>query len=372
MNKNIKKKILHITVRADYGGGPEHVYQLINQLNDKCVNFIACPKERPYWNKYSDVVGEGNLIEIPHRKLSFSCLYKLIVYMKDNKIDIIHTHGKGAGLYGRFLTLFAGIPSIHTPHGIHIGKYNAIMKRLYISYEYFFSRYIDKIIFVSPSEQSISEQYTIWPKSKHLVILNGVCAVEKNQMIRANIRKLLGIGDDVQVVLSISRFDYQKNMQESLSVAKKMTHMMFIWVGDGSDRIALEGLCLKENINNIFFTGFVDNVKDYIAASDIVLSTSRWEGLSLGLLEAMSAGLPVVASDVTGNRDAVRHGYNGYLYPLGNIEQACSYLHRFNTPTVYREVSLNAKREYEQNFSVEVMAEKVEKVYQDVLDRKRY
>lgn len=372
MNENMKKKILHITVRADYGGGPEHVYQLINQLNDKCVNFIACPQERPYWDKYSDVVGKGNLIEIPHRKLSFSCLYKLIVYIKDNKIDIIHTHGKGAGLYGRFLTLFIGIPTVHTPHGIHVGQYSAVLKKMYITYEHFFSRYIDKIIFVSPSEQSISEKYTIWPKSKQIVILNGVCEVERNQMIRDNIRKQLGIDDDIQVVLSISRFDYQKNMQESLNIAKKISKMIFIWVGDGTDRAELENLCLKENINNVFFTGFVNNVKDYIAASDIVLSTSRWEGLSLGLLEAMSAGLPVVASDVTGNRDAVQHGYNGYLYPLGNIEQACNYLQRFNAPTVYQELSLNAKCEYEQRFSVEVMAEKVEKVYQDVLNRKRY
>ena len=372
MNENMKKKILHITVRADYGGGPEHVYQLINQLNDKCVNFIACPQEKPYWAKYSNVVGKEKLLVIPHRKFSFIYLYKLIMYIRDNKIDIIHTHGKGAGLYGRFLTLFTGTPAVHTPHGIHIGQYNALLKKIYIIYERFFSRYINKIIFVSPSEQSISEEYTIWPQSKQLVILNGVCAVERNQMIRANIRRQLGIDDDVQVVLSISRFDYQKNMQESLNIAQRTPKIIFIWLGDGADRAALENLCLKENINNVFFTGFVDNVKEYIAASDLVLSTSRWEGLSLGLLEAMSAGLPVVASDVTGNRDAVRHEYNGYLYPLGNIEQACSYLQRFDNPKVYEELSLNAKREYEQKFSVEVMARKIEKVYHDVLNRKRY
>ena len=120
-------KVLIISARADYGGGPEHIYRLIKNSCIDIEYYIACPKEKPYWNLYFKIVGD-KIYEIPHRKISLLHLYKLLNLIKSNNIQLIHTHGKGAGFYGRILSMIIHLPLIHTPHGIHVGQYNYIIK----------------------------------------------------------------------------------------------------------------------------------------------------------------------------------------------------------------------------------------------------
>jgi len=90
-------KVLIISSRADYGGGPEHIYKLISLLHEEVIFYVACPIDIPYWHRYSELLTVNNLFEIPHRKFSIKYLLALRTFTKNNKIDIIHSHGKGAG-----------------------------------------------------------------------------------------------------------------------------------------------------------------------------------------------------------------------------------------------------------------------------------
>jgi len=107
-----KQDILIITSRADFGGGPEHIFQLINQLINGYNFFIACPKDFPYYERYSQLVGEDNIFEIPHRKINVFSILKLSSFIGKNKIDLIHSHGKGAGIYSRLLFFLTGKPIV--------------------------------------------------------------------------------------------------------------------------------------------------------------------------------------------------------------------------------------------------------------------
>ena len=80
--------ILHVSVRADFGGGPEHLYQqVLGQVKNHSVNAcIACPNDYPYYKRYSDAVGESKVVIIPHRKFNFLRLFKLIQFVYFNKI----------------------------------------------------------------------------------------------------------------------------------------------------------------------------------------------------------------------------------------------------------------------------------------------
>ncbi|MFH4347153.1 hypothetical protein WAJ13_22105, partial [Acinetobacter baumannii] len=69
--------------------------------------YVACPEEEPYWDRYTQLLGEGELIKIPHRKFKLKYYLEMLSFVKKNNIDIIHSHGKGAGIYSRLLKVFA-------------------------------------------------------------------------------------------------------------------------------------------------------------------------------------------------------------------------------------------------------------------------
>jgi glycosyltransferase involved in cell wall biosynthesis len=146
--------ILHISVRADFGGGPEHMFQQITDQIDRhgISVFLACPKDYPYYDQYCHAVGQENVLLIPHRKFNIFRSLALLKYVYSNKIDIIHSHGKGAGIYGRFLRIFSGIPCVHTFHGLHVGEYTKLKKRIYIGLERFLGVFTKQVICVSDGE----------------------------------------------------------------------------------------------------------------------------------------------------------------------------------------------------------------------------
>ena len=126
-----------------------------------------------------------------------------------------------------------------------------------------------------------------------------------------------------KVVTTISRFDYAKNMSLAYEIAKNFkdnSSIVFLWLGDGDDRIKFESMAQKDGAN-IIFTGFADEVPAYLSATDIYLSTSRWEGLPYALIEAQSLGIPIVATNVVGNNEVVENGKNGFLFE--DARQAC-------------------------------------------------
>ena len=113
-------KILLITVRSDFGGGPRHVDQLINNLPQNIEIYVAYPQDgTPYgqeWNSNSRIKSR---INIPFRKFSTKTLFEIAKFIKENSINIVHSHGNGAGVYSRLLPLL-GVDSkiVHTFHGI--------------------------------------------------------------------------------------------------------------------------------------------------------------------------------------------------------------------------------------------------------------
>jgi len=363
-------KILIITARADFGGGPEHIYQLIQYSKD--ISFaVACPEDYPYWQRYQQF-SNVNLISIPHRKFTWKALWRLLNIVHEAQIDLIHTHGKGAGLYGRMLSLLTGKPCVHTPHGIHVGQYNFLQKKLYLLYENITGRLIKKIIYVSSSEGEMAKALKLWRKVDHCIIYNGVDGTfqsETKSQVRTSMRQKLLLDDQAFVVASISRFDYPKNMLEAYRIAKNCEKAIFLWLGDGEDREKLQKLAQVDGAKNILFTGFVENPLDYLAMSDCYLSTSRWEGLPLGVLQAMAVGLPVIASDVVGNRDVVVHGETGFLYPLGVVEQAATYINQVRQDRLlYKALSDNAIQRQRQKFTSERMANEIYTQYQSILN----
>lgn len=316
-------RVLMISVRADHGGGPRHMELLLRNLPAVVDAYVACPDEPPYFERFHALT-HGRICSLPHRSFDVVSALKLVAYAKKQRIDVIHTHGKGAGLYGRIVSALTRKPCLHTPHGVHVSQYGIFAMWAYRLYENFSARWVDQLVFVSVEEEAFARKERLWPRAPSSVIVNGVDAVtdESKCLMRHAARASLRISNATLVVATLSRFDFQKNMQEAYEIAKSFPEATFLWVGEGDESDDLKLRAKAEGVGNLRFHGTTNDPAPMLAASDIYLTTSRWEGLPLAVLEAMSMGLPVVASDVIGHRELVGKSDGGMLYPLGTASKA--------------------------------------------------
>ena len=358
-------KILFITLRADHGGGPKHVDLLINNLSSEIEIYLACPQDRPYYDLWNESKKVKDIFILPHRKFSVKKLLELNKFIKDNDIKIIHSHGKGAGIYSRMLKILnPRLKIVHTLHGVHIGKYGLLKRIAYIFLERFLTLFTDKFINVSNSENSVCLKLGLFKKSKSEVVYNGIKALLKddNAKIKFNLSRK-------RVVTTISRFDYAKNMSLTYEIAKNFKDnpdIVFLWLGDGDDRAKFESMAQKDGAN-IIFTGFTDEVPAYLSATDIYLSTSRWEGLPYALIEAQSLGIPIVATNVVGNNEVVENGKSGFLFE--SAQQACRDIEiLLNDEKIYGKMQSEALLNFKDKFDIGIAVRKVEKIYEEIFE----
>ena len=361
------KKILLLSLRADHGGGPKHVDLLINNLSSDMEIFLACPKDKPYYNMWSESKKIKDIFILPHRKFSVKKLLGLNKFIKDNDIEIVHSHGKGAGIYSRILKILnPRLKIVHTLHGVHIGEYGFLKKSAYIFLERFLTLFTDKFINVSKSENSVCLKLKLFKKSKSEVVYNGIKALLKDD--NAKIKFDLS---GKKVVTIISRFEYQKNMGLAYEIAKNFkdnSNIVFLWLGDGNDRAKFESMAQKDGAN-IIFTGFTDEVPAYLSATDIYLSTSRWEGLPYALIEAQSLGIPIVATNVVGNNEVVENGKSGFLFE--SAQQACRDIEiLLNDEQIYGKMQAEALLNFKDKFNIGAMIRKVEKIYEQIFENR--
>ncbi|MGG0237420.1 glycosyltransferase [Bacillus rhizoplanae] len=357
----MKKKVLLITVRADYGGGPEHVYRLMKNMDNDIEFYVACPQEEPYWDRYKELLGEEKLIKIPHRKFVLKSYLEILKFIKDNNIDIIHSHGKGAGIYSRLLKVLAPkrVKIVHTFHGIHL-DYKNVINKVYILIERILSRFTNEFICVSDGEQDKVNTVNLVQSNKLNVIVNGV-EIPEDRVINEN--KTLKI-------VSVTRFDNQKNSKHSIEIMEELIknpgfeNSTLTFIGQGSQMQELQEYVNKKNINNnIIFFGPTQHVIKEMKNHNIYLSSAKWEGMPLAVLEAMSLGLPAVLSNVVGNRDVVDHGKEGYLYDLEGVNVAVDGIIKLHEKEKWIDMSNGAREKVVNKYSVQQMVKCTKQIY---------
>lgn len=366
-----KKKIIFITVRSDIGGGPYHVNLLLKNLSNIFDFYIAAPLNIPYGIQWQEQFGMNRFFVLPFRSFNVIMFFRLLLFIKSNSIGIIHSHGKGAGLYSRLVKIFIPrIKVIHTFHGIHIQGYNLISRKLYIFLERILNHLTNMFINVSFGEQKVCAQYKIFDKKKSHVIYNAISSIEPPIESKIKIRGNLGIPFEKFIIISVLRFNYQKNLPLLINIAERLNYtdrFSFLIIGDGEQRKEVEQLIFEKKIKNIKLLGFRNNVVEYLLASDIYLSTSLWEGLPYSLIEAASCGLPIIASDVTGNNEVVIDCENGYLFNLNKPEIAVEKILELatseNQMKILRENSLKMIKD---KFLLDNMIKKIKDIYSNI------
>lgn len=360
-------RILLITARADFGGGPKHVDDLINNLSPEYELYLASPEGVPFYNKWKSNARIKEIFKIPFRAFSVKSFFGLIRFAKRNKIDIIHSHGRGAGIYARMLKIFLpNARAVHTVHGFFFQDYSPIKRLTATLVEKILAPFTERVIAVSNGEKSNMRAFNIWKPDRIEVIYNGVESYQPEESPAA-LRAKLQLPLDKFIVISMVRFNSLKNIGMTLDIAGRLIdhkNILFLIVGDGEEFSAMQELRNKKNLQNVALPGFKENVLEYMKASDVYLSTSIREGMPISLIEACMLGVPIIASNVTGNNEIAADGINGFLFKLDDVETPVNKILRLSADKEEaRRLSANAVEIYGQKFTIKKMTQKVEEIY---------
>tara|TARA_Y100000589_G_scaffold229556_1_gene216933 strand:- start:150 stop:1241 length:1092 start_codon:yes stop_codon:yes gene_type:complete len=323
MNRS-KIKILLISASGKTGGGPSHIFLLKELLKDEFDFYLAMP----FSISKSQIIDNKKYLNISERKISLIDIFRLIIFSRKNSIDIIHAHGKGAGLIARIIKLFLKKPLIYTFHGIHIHCLSRLNKYLYRGYENLTGWLDDEKVFVSLSEKIETEFFKICIGKNNSIINNSTRKMTKIKINKERNNLKIGIKNNKKNIISICRLVDQKNIFEIFKIAKNLQIYNFIILGEGYLLDKAKIYLRDNNIKNVYLFGNTIEIFKYLYESDLFLSTSLYEGHPISILEAMSIGLPIVASKVVGNVDTIKSGYSGFLYRLGDIKQASYFIEK--------------------------------------------
>ena len=206
---------------------------------------------------------------------------------------------------------------------------------------------------------------------KLVVIINGVdvagiASCEKQQKLK------WGIPKDAKVIGTISRIEPIKNHPLLLHAFKRLLksgkNLKLFIVGDGPDGEKIISLARKTGIcDNVIFTGERPDATSFYSLFDVFVLPSLSEGISMTILEAMSSNIPVVASDIKGNREIINNGVNGLLFRSedeNDLVRAVSYI--LDNPEISRKIALRAYKYVKNEFSFKRMISEYEKIYRQV------
>jgi glycosyltransferase involved in cell wall biosynthesis len=369
-------RILELVVSTDPGGGPAQVTELIGRLPRAEFSVtVGGPAGGAYGRVFTE--SGARFVGIGVDQLGRRPFLDVLRLIRQEGIDIVHSHGKGAGLYGRLAARRAGIPAVHTFHGIHYADYPVGGGRAYVMLERGLARITKAIVHVSESQALEAAALGLASPGRSHVIVNGVDAerIAAAAMTRAAARQILQLAPDALVLGTVARFDPVKALDVLLRAfafaAADRPAARLVIVGDGPEAPRLRGLAAALGIEaRVRMAGLIADASRVLPALDLYVSASRKEGLPLALLEAMACALPVAATRVPGHVDVVEEGVTGFLAAPDDDRDLARAMRDLMTEPARRSVMGQAGRlRVEDRFAASRMAAETAALYRSVAAR---
>ena len=347
-------RVLELLVSTDLGGGPAHVRDLIAGLAGPEFRFTVAGPAGGALLPALTAAG-ADFEPVAADRLSPGALRDTIRLARERRIQIIHSHGKGAGLYGRIAARLTGAASIHTFHGIHPAGYG----RPYLRLERALGRWSFAVVHVSESQAAEARALGLAPAGRTRVIVNGIdAAFVRAAAARAPIsRAMLTLRPDALVLATVARFDPVKRLEVLVRalpfLVARVPEAQLLIVGDGPERDALRALARRlAPGDGVVFAGAIPDVARVLPVVDLYVTASRREGLPLAVLEAMACGLPVLATEAPGHVDAVEPEVTGRLVPVDDAPGlAASAALLLRDPALRARMGRAGRERVEQRFS---------------------
>jgi glycosyltransferase involved in cell wall biosynthesis len=363
-----KTKVLHTIRQGKIGGGETHVINLIEQLNrDRFESLVLSFTDGPMVDKMK-AMGIKTFVIETERPFDFSKWRLVEKILLDEKIDILHAHGTRANSNSFYGARRRGIPLVYTVHGwsFHPDQ-NFVLKGLRMFGEAQLIKRSDLTICVSDS--NLLDGKSFCKMDRATVIKSGI-DMEKFDFEKnfTKLRDEFHIGEREILVGYIVRMTKQKDpftLIKAIAIIPEDTPMKFLFVGEGDLKDESIALAKKLKVyHRIIFTEFRQDVPDILNAIDIYCLPSLWEGLPIGLLEAMAMKKAVVATSIDGTKEVIEHMNNGILVPVASPKILAEALVMIaSNPELLKRLGLNAFQTIKRDYSIARMTRQIEDAY---------
>jgi glycosyltransferase involved in cell wall biosynthesis len=366
-----------LQVTQDLGhGGLERVAATIGLNLDRDrfdVSFLALRDGGPRADELRDA---GFRVDVftAGPKADYLSSLRVARYLRHHRPDVVHTHNTHALIDGAIGALLAGRPGVvHTDHARPFPD-----RKRYMIAEHLLSHLTYRMVGVSDHTTENLRRYERIPSGKLMTIPNGVDVPHLDRAaVRADVRAELGISADQPVVGTAVRLAAQKGLTYLIQAFARLTRPLptatLVLAGTGPDREALETLAETLGVaSRVQFLGLREDVPRLLCAFDVFALSSIWEGMPLGVLEAMALRCPVVATAVGGVPEILEHELSGCVVPPRDVDQLEACLRRLlEDPATARAMADRAHARYHDKFSVHRMIAAYEELYLQGSERQR-
>ena len=383
-----KIRVLQLTDSFTLGGAERIVLMLATNADRERFEVIPCA-----WHCSGPIEEELKAAGIQYRVLGMKrrsvltgplfladvrrIIVALSEILKELSIDIVHSHLTESTLLGFLAARYAGTPRVcvtvqntvfHTQRS-RLSPREWLMRS---AIKGVFSR-ADRMIAVSEEVARVVHLRTHIRREQIMTIPN---AIDPDRFWfegdRTELRRSLGLPIDRPVAVTVGRLTRQKGypyLQAALGLIPAEKRPLTLFLGDGPDRHELESKAIAMGLaHDVRFLGNRSDVPALLAAADLFVLSSLWEGLPLALIEAMASGLPVVVTAVGGNLEVVEDGETGLLVPAADehaLAKAISSL--VDNPLRRERMGRAARERFDHRFSLRTLVQAHERLYEELL-----
>ena len=370
-----KKSILHVIDALNIGGAQELIVLLADKTPKSTYQTLVCVIQ-PDLTLKSRIESRGASVFCFNRSRPsiyhpgnfilyfYSNIRDIMSVCRQHRVDVVHCHLSDAEFTGIPAGWLYGarriISTVHYPALLPDRKSGDIRNYLRIAATRFLYRLATAVVAVSDDvAQQLKNVFCLAP-SKIKVIINGIDveAIHRTQP-NPELMSSLCVLPGQRLITSVGRLMPPKGHGYLIAAMPHLVHQIdnvrLLLAGDGDLKESLEQLSLDLRVRDVIsFLGSRSDVPDILALSDVFVLPSISEGTSMALLEAMAGSKPIVATDIPGNRDVLRHEHNCLLVPPGNPEklaEAISFL--LNHPQIAAAYGRNAYQDVCQRFNID-------------------
>ena len=358
--REVNGKILYVVADGRPGGGTTHVLQLVKHFVQQYDVAIATDQDS-HLAKSAALMGAKIFhINYFNSKIIIKNIRDTYIALRQFQPDIVHAHGSRAGFYMAVASkLSKRKMSVYTNHGLHFVNAGGVRRYLGKLAERMTTSTSLFVVYVSKADMKVARKMGLAPSKKIKIIYNGVEL--QPQTVRKVAKWDVGF---------IGRLEYPKDPLLFIETIKKARINNAVIVGDGDLRSAVQNSIKKNNLENkVDFIGEVhrDQVFDILAKLRVVVMTSRWEGLPLLPLEAISIGTPVVATSVGGLPEIIVDGAGGILVERDSNQIRSAIEKLLRDPALRQQLVENGKKRIRTEFSIDNMIYKINMIYYSII-----
>ena len=400
-------KILEV-LEASVGGTRKHVLEILRGLAPSrfelhlACSFARAPDDadafRALASRWARVI-HVPMVRRPAPIADLRALGSLTRLMRAERYDLVHTHAAKAGFLGRRAARRAGVPVVlHTPHTFPFQQVDSRLAWLYRLLERRAARWADRLVLVAESQRHTALEARLCEPERLVVVENGIALPrDEPAALRRRYRDELGLTDATPAIGFVGRITPQKDVQTFLDVAATLMSerpalRAFLvgttdrprylrslrppaqreaWQALACGATPAPGTTWSPHLP-VRVLGARPDAAELVAAFDVVVLPSRYEGLPYALLEAMACAVPVVASDVTGSHDVLEHEVTGLLAPAGDLHGFVAHVRRLlGHPGLARRLGAAARQRVAESFTQEAFVRRITELYEGELAKAR-